>query len=131
MPGAISSKGRDIALVGIAAVLVLLGGSLTYLQRLKPPGCNDPGTLILVGYGLARLLGPAPIPELVRVRTVLGGTFAIRFVCSAEFANPDQITLSGGIRAGSIRYTSQLRGPRRVHDVKVSLVPIVPWQRAQ
>lgn len=130
-PSAGLSKAWRIALAGVAVVLVLLAGSAAYLHRLKPPGCNDPVTLMLAGYELAQLLGPAPIPELVQTKTLLGGRFAIRYVCSAEFANPPMVRLPDGVAMGSIRYTSALRGPDRTPEVSVKLVPVLPflpWQ---
>lgn len=98
---------------------------------MKPPGCDDPSTLALVGYELAQVLRPMPPPALARVKTVEGGLLAIRFVCTADFADPERIELAHGAVAQSIRFTSMLGGPDHVQQVSVRLVPILEWDKVQ
>lgn len=98
---------------------------------MKPPGCRDPSTLALVGYQLGRRLAPMQPPDLVRIETVVGGLLAIRFVCTADFAHPDRITLANGTVIDSVKYTSSLGEPGKVHQVSVRLEPLLHWQKVQ
>lgn len=120
-----------IALGCVAVLLTGLGWSASYLAALKPPGCNDPRTLILMGYELGRLLSPASAPDLARVTTVAGGSLAIRYVCSAEFANPEKIQLPDGAAIHAVRFTSTLAGPHLTQRVTVQLEPILQWEKVR
>ena len=70
-----------------------------------------------------------PPPGLARVRTVAGGSFAIRFVCTADFTDPDRIKLANGTVIQSIQFTSALGGPDRVQRVSVRLEPLLGWEK--
>lgn len=104
---------------------------MDYLAGMKPPGCNDPSTLALVGSKLAHILAPMQPPRLVRIKTLAGGLLAIRFVCTADFARPDRMTLANGTVIESVKYTSSLREPGRIQQVSVRLEPLLHWQKVQ
>ena len=116
---------------GSAAMLAALGWSAAILASRTPPNCISPRTLARARGELGRLLAPIPAPDLVRIRTEAGSAWAVRFVCTAEFADPDQIRLPNGVLIRSVRYTSILSGPARTQKVSIKLEPVLQWQMVQ
>lgn len=111
--------------------MAALGWSVVYLSRMKPPRCDDTRTLALVGYQLAQALAPMSPPQLARIKTVAGGELAIRFICSADFANPDRIRLPDGTVIRELQFTSTLAGPHHAQQVSIRLEPIPVWEQVQ
>ncbi len=114
-----------------AGLLAVLGWSLAFLTGMKPPRCNDARTLIQAGYRLAEVLAPASPPQLVRIETIGGGKFAIRFICSAQFANPDRISLPDGRVIREVQFTSRLAGPHDVPQVGIRLEPVPDFEKVR
>lgn len=130
MVRSVVSKVQMVALVAATGVCATTALSLLYLGRYRPPGCNDPRTLAEVRQEIRHRIGAASLPELVRVVTIAGSRFGIRYLCKAEFSNPDRLELSNGVLVNSVRYSSELTSAHHPH-VAVSLVPILQWQELE
>jgi hypothetical protein len=104
--------------------------SLLYLSRFRPPDCTDPRTVAQVRQEIRRRIGQSPPPDLVGIVTLAGSRFGIRYVCRAEFSNPDRLELPNGVLANSVRYSSALANGYR-QQVTVSLVPLLHWQEME
>ena len=118
-------------MLGIATGLcVITGLSLLYLNSRHPPDCTDARTLREVRQEIRHRIDPTSPPKLVRIVTLAGSRFGIRYVCRAEFSNPDHLELPNGVLADSVRYSSELTQGHRQH-VSVRLVPILHWQEMQ
>jgi len=116
------------------AVLGVLAGTSTWLAWVRlnvvPPDCLSPDTLSMVRESLT---GRFKLPQSVRmenVRTVVGGYFALRYVCEAHLTGIDPRLLPAGAPIpGSVDFISRLSSDRQRHEVIVSVEPQLKWER--
>ena len=120
-------RARTIVFASVAGVCAITALSLLYLRSHHPPGCTDAGTIVRVRQEISRRTGLYRTPELVRIVTVAGSWFSIRYVCQAEFSKPDWLAMPDGVLVSSVHYSSELTEGNN-QRVSVSVVPILQWQ---
>ncbi len=116
------------------AVLFVVGATGSWLAWVRmnvvPPDCLAPDTLGMVRESLT---GRFHLPEAVRlenIRTVIGGYFALRYVCEAHLAGVDPRLLPAGAPIpGTVVYVSRLTADRQRHEVVVTVEPQLKWER--
>lgn len=108
--------------IGLAALAA-------YMRLNVPPDCRDPRTLALVYRSLIAHFGLPSTTRVIGIRTLAGGPLAFRFVCEADLAGVTLSQLPPGVRPGFVRYTSQLKRNREVHDVTVEILPLLMWEK--
>jgi hypothetical protein len=128
---------RRRPLLRLAVTLVVLivfattGSWLAWVRvNVVPPDCLSPNTLSMVRESLT---GRFNLPQSVRleeVRTIVGGYFALRYVCEAHLAGIDPNLLPPGAPIpGSVDFISRLSSDHRRHEVIVSVEPQLKWER--
>ncbi len=125
------SGARLIGFAGAVAGFAALLGCMAYFYNRRPPGCADASTVTLVRREVVRTLGLRIAPELANIQTHAGSVFAIRFVCSADFTNPDHLRLQNGVLVDSISYSSAWDSTDHAQRVTVTLEPVLTWQRVE
>ena len=116
------------------ALLVVVGVTGSWLAWVRinvvPPDCLSPDTLSMVRESLT---GRFKLPQSVRlegIRTIVGGYFALRYVCVAHLSGVDPNLLPAGAPIpGSVDYISRLSDDRLRHEVIVSVEPQLKWER--
>ena len=114
----------------VAVVLVLgLAGVVAVVVHVRrdvvPPGCRDPHVLAIVRRRLIGRDGLAQTVRMENIRVRAGGPLAFRFLCTADLAGLAHTVLPPGPRPGSVRYTTERRGPDRHLVVRVRLQPLL------
>ena len=115
-------------------MLLLIGATGSWLAYVRvnvvPPDCLSPDTLSMVRDSLT---GRFKLPQSVRlegIRTIVGGYFALRYVCEAHLGGIDPRLLPAGAPIpGSVDYISRLSTDHRRHEVVVSIEPQLKWER--
>lgn len=112
-------------------VLACTGSWLAWVRvNVVPPDCLSPDTLSMVRESLT---GRFNLPQGVRlenIRTLVGGYFALRYVCEAHLTGIDPRLLPAGTPIpGSVDFISRLSGDRLRHEVIVSVEPQLKWER--
>lgn len=114
-------------------VLVVVGVTGTWLAWVRmnvvPPDCLSPDTLSMVRESLTGRFKLPPSLRMENIRTLVGGYFALRYVCEAHLTIDPRLLPAGAPIPGSVDFISRLSSDLRRHEVIVSVEPQLKWER--